>query len=1473
MMRKIFAITLSVLFIIGMLAFTASAEEVVANISDGTIDSEADLLLLMTDSTAWAGSYTLTKDLNMSNVSGQAPIGNNTNKFTGTFDGCGYTISGINISTSTDYTGLFGYMSGATVKNIVVDGEVTSTSNYIGGIVGYATASTIENCQNKATVSGVGYVGGVVGYCYNVTLLTNCYNSGEIIATASDVGGVVGLINGITEMSHCWSTGKITYNNKFIGGLIGRTAGTINVKNCYADSLLELASDSTYTPTTNAVRAFCGYPSAKNFSACYYGDAYTSGDACTGIVAYTDDIFATLDENSEKWVQGKNGPELATYHNTENCDNTRGYYVVLTGENEGYHAPVCQCQDEGSIDLDKKEAHVYDDNTGRCTVCGVTASDIEVFDGEIGTSEEIIRLMNDSTLWGGTYTLTNDINLGDYTGDLEQNPIGSVETPFTGTFDGNGKTISGINITGDSNVGLFGVVTGTSENNAVIKNLTVKGTVTATGSYAGGFVGLTNGNIEISNVTNECTVSAGTYEAGGIIGRVRITETSKTVSVTNAINLGAISSTSEICAGIAARVEVIAAGTGAKISISKCKNTANITASQNAAGIVGYLVTNPAETLIVSISECLNTGNITATTGKYAGGLVGGCTAVNGVDAISIVNCMNTGDIHAGAGIVGGLIAGPLKGNDYIVKNFYTKGAVTYGTTDPYYVGAALGIWRNVVSDGDVYYYNNNGNVYSQTTGAIEVTAETYLIANTFTGLLNDDTWLVVDGHEPELAVFHSCDNTLGYYVALDGENEGYHAPACHCEDVNSIDLAKKEAHLYDNNTGRCTVCGAIAPFTDDFDSEIGTAEEIIRLMNDSSLWGGTYTLTNDINLEDYTGDLEQNPIGSTETPFTGTFDGNGKTISGINITGETNVGLFGVANGTSENNAVIKNLTIKGTITATGSYAGGFVGSTNGNIEISNVTNECTVSAGSYEAGGIIGRIRITETSKTVSITNAINLGAISSTGEISAGIAARVEVIAAGTGAKISISKCKNAASVTASKNAAGMVGYLVTNPAETLIVSISECLNTGNITANTGTYAGGLVGGCTAVNGVDAISIVNCMNTGDIHAEGGVIGGLIAGPLKGNDYIVKNLYTKGAVTYNNLYYVGAALGIWRNVVSDGNVYYYNNKGNEYSDTTGAIRVTDETCLIAETFTGLLEDDAWLVVDRHDPELAVFHSCDNTLGYYITLDGDNEGYHAPACHCQDESTIDLTKKEMHVYDDNTGLCIACGVMAPYDCAVNGHDYIAKADGIWCTDCEQWFDAPVASTDVPLVLSLDTTTATAGGTVTLTLSANTAGDGFWGTRFTVTAPEGFTLTSVDDSFLADTGFFYTDGQYMILSKFGDAATDEMLSNGHLNGEVLKLTYSVSDTLAEGSYPFVLTLCETLDANENYLETAMVSAEVSINEVLKGDFNNDGTVSIADVMLLLRAVVNDQAISNGDLNGDGKVGLVDVIRVMKLILK
>ena len=64
--------------------------------------------------------------------------------YAGTFDGNGHTISGLSVNATAANQGLFGVINGATIKNLKIEGHVTSSNNYVGGIVGKIQQGTIE---------------------------------------------------------------------------------------------------------------------------------------------------------------------------------------------------------------------------------------------------------------------------------------------------------------------------------------------------------------------------------------------------------------------------------------------------------------------------------------------------------------------------------------------------------------------------------------------------------------------------------------------------------------------------------------------------------------------------------------------------------------------------------------------------------------------------------------------------------------------------------------------------------------------------------------------------------------------------------------------------------------------------------------------------------------------------------------------------------------------------------------------------------------------------------------------------------------------------------------------------------------------------------------------------------------------------------------------------------------------------------
>ena len=111
-------------------------------------------------------NITLTDNIDLTGID-WTPIGKDDNKaYTGTFDGGGHTITGLTVTGSDEYAGLFGDIDeNGTVKNVVLeDVQITSdnSSGSVGGVAGDSWG-TIENCSVSGSVSGTTFAGGVVG--------------------------------------------------------------------------------------------------------------------------------------------------------------------------------------------------------------------------------------------------------------------------------------------------------------------------------------------------------------------------------------------------------------------------------------------------------------------------------------------------------------------------------------------------------------------------------------------------------------------------------------------------------------------------------------------------------------------------------------------------------------------------------------------------------------------------------------------------------------------------------------------------------------------------------------------------------------------------------------------------------------------------------------------------------------------------------------------------------------------------------------------------------------------------------------------------------------------------------------------------------------------------------------------------------------------------------------------------------------
>lgn len=154
--------------------------------------------------------------------------------YSGTFDGDKHTISGLSGS-----NGLFGFVNGATIKNLKVEGTISGASANVGGIVGKTqTGTKIENCAFTGSVSSTSTsrtagVGGIVGKVNNGSLtITNCYNTANV-TSSKNAGGILGYVTAAdTTIKNSFNTGTIL--GTAAGGIVGSmTNPNSSASDCY----------------------------------------------------------------------------------------------------------------------------------------------------------------------------------------------------------------------------------------------------------------------------------------------------------------------------------------------------------------------------------------------------------------------------------------------------------------------------------------------------------------------------------------------------------------------------------------------------------------------------------------------------------------------------------------------------------------------------------------------------------------------------------------------------------------------------------------------------------------------------------------------------------------------------------------------------------------------------------------------------------------------------------------------------------------------------------------------------------------------------------------------------------------------------------------------------------------------------------------------------------------------------------------
>ena len=735
------------------------------------------------------------------------------------------------------------------------------------------------------------------------------------------------------------------------------------------------------------------------------------------------------------------------------------------------------------------------------------------------------------------------------------------------TVEGSVRSISGTNT-----AGIVGYLY-----QGTVENCTSKAEVTAVMGSVGGVVGHAyegNGECRIENCKNNAAVTATGNDVngttvGGIVGSasdkviVRLCENTGNVTASGTKNVSAsgIGGRRVLNSHNSGRVEIAsgtadylyAGGITAQGTVDSCQNggEVRIEAVWNggqgfcyAGGITGGgTVTNSYNTAVVA-----NNFTYADSAVKLQSGVVAGIAAN---PTSRIFNCYNTGDVGSAEGVAYGLGGVGVPGVcDSGVENSYYVCKVN-GAELMKYVSTA-GTENDVVYNeidktymvGDkllVELLNENGS------GGTPwfVNAEKDIVLPTFMVLWNGDQHAACTGTKIVYVIYEPgdgiCRTATGQprkdMIVLEADESGTIQPVSYTVlDAETVGVANENGTFQMWSDGSSTyAAGGSITLSGDEGSITLTAQW-------EAIWGGTGTETdpyltpsseklaalatqvND-NAFDYKGKWfkltdnialtgEWTPIGTTGNPFAGNLNGDGKSITNLNIrTDKSYVGLFGYAVG-----GTFANLKLSGTISGTGANVGGLVGGGSGlsfrKIDVTadinggysytggivgycnSITMESCSVAGSVSGAGIVGGfaagVRTGDWYGT--FTNCHNHAPVVSTGTKS-GVSAAGIVAGTGTSGGTFIG-CSNSGNVTATSGEAAGIAIRA--------YKVANCINNGGITSDGGTssYAAGI-----AVYGWSA---ERCVNTGSVTGKVAA-----AGILVGSDGTVENCYNTGTIT----------------------------------------------------------------------------------------------------------------------------------------------------------------------------------------------------------------------------------------------------------------------------------------------------------------------------------------------------------------------
>jgi len=416
--------------------------------------------------------------------------------FYGTFNGQGYAVKNLKVSTNLNFNGFFGGVNGDVLNFGIKSGSVKGEDK-VGGIAGYLGGSgTVDNCYNRASVQGVSFVGGLVGMGGRVAI-SNCYNTGTITATY-DAGGIVGYFSsaaGNASVSNCYNAGALSGNKK--GAIVASfhdTLSGIPITNCYALSGNALFYDQSGYVATNCISCTEGELKAKpeGLGNSFANDSFIPEN--DGYPVLNTSLYGTAAKDLE--------PDSDRVYNIYTAEQLRSIAYMVNVKGNTFAGKTVRLQ--ADIDLMNKEWIPIGGNV---------------------LSESSTRPSFSGTFDGNGHIITN---LRITSGNLYVGLFGFA----SGARIQNVGLENGMVIGKEKVAGLVGGIRGATRVTDCYNKLNISGSTSV-----GGLVGMIGGSgSSVKNCYNAGTVDAAYLTAAGIVGYVA-SDGANTV-VENCYNLG-----------------------------------------------------------------------------------------------------------------------------------------------------------------------------------------------------------------------------------------------------------------------------------------------------------------------------------------------------------------------------------------------------------------------------------------------------------------------------------------------------------------------------------------------------------------------------------------------------------------------------------------------------------------------------------------------------------------------------------------------------------------------------------------------------------------------------------------------------------------------------------------------------------------------------------------------------------------------